>query len=482
MPEARFIALLVLMGLFLPTAEASDSLNLADALSVVKSDLAAGQTGNVVVLGDSLSVRPGSYIYPLRQMLQNQYGDAGTGWQGMSLQTGAAFDSFGQAWGNSGLIDADVAPYRSLDGLWATSSTGPYNPPSQPLVYDGAFQFAQDQHVQVQYVTGPGGGSFEMLLPDKTTQVVHTAAPTNGIGTIDYTYDSSLAGTDRHFWYQPLGDGPVTILGENNTTGKPGLVFHQAANGGWGVRNFLQRDYTFDSQLKLIHPDLLMIWLGQNDQDLAAAGQFETKMGQLVDRLQADLPSSKILLVSSYDTGSSAMSVEAAADQDLASSRHLGFLNVYNLAGTADYLQSQGYLADGVHPTDAGGQYLATLLYQEWETNGQRQLVGDANHDGAVGYDDLLTLADNYGRANATWAQGDFDGDGKVDFNDLLLLVRDYGQSLTSSQMAQLSPEFRADVRQAYADLPEPTAVTIVGPVALFLLYRRPRRGRILSR
>jgi len=47
------------------------------------------------------------------------------------------------------------------------------------------------------------------------------------------------------------------------------------------------------------------------------------------------------------------------------SSRHLGDINIYDLAGTRDYLQGQGYLLDGVHSAGAGGQYLATILYQE---------------------------------------------------------------------------------------------------------------------
>lgn len=474
MPRCGLVVLLPLLFVRAPSSAATDdALNLADALGGVKAQLAAGQTANVMVLGDSMSFRPGSYLYPFRQMLQNQYGDAGTGWQGMSFQTGAAFDSFGQAWANSGLINSDVAPYRSLDGLWATSAVGPYNPPSQPLLDDGAFLAPQDGHVQVQYVTGPGTGSFEVLLPDGTLQTIHTAAAGNGVGVFNYSYDSSLAPANRHLWFQPLGDGPVTFLGENNTTGNPGIILHRAANGGWGVRDFLQRDFTFDSQLKLIHPDLLMVWVGQNDQDLAAAGQFDTKMGQLVDRLQADLPSAKIILVSSYDTGGSPMAAEAAADQVLASSRHLGFLNIYDLAGTNAFLQGQGFLADGVHTSEAGGQYLATILYQEWETNGQRELVGDANHDGMVGYDDLLTLSHNYGRDNATWEEGDFNGDGKVDFQDLLLLARDYGQGLTSAQMASFDPAFRADLQQALADLPEPASLALLTPLALLCLRRR---------
>src|SRR5207253_2948310 len=57
-------------------------------------------------------------------------------------------------------------------------------------------------------------------------------------------------------------------------------------------------------------------------------------------------------------------------------------------------------------------------------------LTGDANHDGTVGFDDLLTLAQNYGQSSRTYADGDFDHDGTVSFTDLLLLAQQYGKTL----------------------------------------------------
>lgn len=56
-------------------------------------------------------------------------------------------------------------------------------------------------------------------------------------------------------------------------------------------------------------------------------------------------------------------------------------------------------------------------------------LPADANYDGKVGFDDLVTVARNYGKSNATWEQGDFDNDGKVDFSDLVIVARNYGKS-----------------------------------------------------
>jgi hypothetical protein len=62
-------------------------------------------------------------------------------------------------------------------------------------------------------------------------------------------------------------------------------------------------------------------------------------------------------------------------------------------------------------------------------------LGGDANFDGAVGFDDLVVLAQNY-NSIGSWSEGDFNGDGKVDFFDLVILAQNYNKSLVKSAPA----------------------------------------------
>ncbi len=55
-------------------------------------------------------------------------------------------------------------------------------------------------------------------------------------------------------------------------------------------------------------------------------------------------------------------------------------------------------------------------------------LQGDTNLNGAVSFDDLLTLAQNYGMASgATWSTGDSNYNNAVAFEDLLSLAQNYG-------------------------------------------------------
>jgi len=105
---------------------------------------------------------------------------------------------------------------------------------------------------------------------------------------------------------------------------------------------------------------------------------------------------------------------------------------------------------------------------------------GDANHDGAVNFSDLVILARHYGSTSATWETGDFNFDGKVGFDDLVLLARDYGQTVTAAQLQEFSPAFGADVQAAFGQVPEPGF--LAGLCTIGLLLRRRRKGLLISK
>jgi hypothetical protein len=79
-------------------------------------------------------------------------------------------------------------------------------------------------------------------------------------------------------------------------------------------------------------------------------------------------------------------------------------------------------------------------------------LAGDANRDRTVGFADLVILAQNYGTAAKTFAQGNFnyDAGGNVDFQDLVLLAQRYGTTLTAPAAAAAASEVElASARRA---------------------------------
>jgi hypothetical protein len=100
---------------------------------------------------------------------------------------------------------------------------------------------------------------------------------------------------------QPLGDGEITVLGHVNLEEGSGIRVHRAANGGYGVQNYLQRDASFDELLRLIDPDLVMIWLRTNDQRHTVE-QYALLVAELLDRVQDDVPDTELIVFASYDS------------------------------------------------------------------------------------------------------------------------------------------------------------------------------------
>lgn len=65
-------------------------------------------------------------------------------------------------------------------------------------------------------------------------------------------------------------------------------------------------------------------------------------------------------------------------------------------------------------------------------------LAGDVNRDRTVNFDDLLTVAQNYGQSGKVFTQGnvDYSADGTVGFDDLLILAQNYSNSVPALQSA----------------------------------------------
>lgn len=78
-------------------------------------------------------------------------------------------------------------------------------------------------------------------------------------------------------------------------------------------------------------------------------------------------------------------------------------------------------------------------------------LAGDADRSGTVDFNDLVVLAQNYGKSDMTFGQGNFNYsvDGLVDFNDLVILAQRYGTSVNLSSM--ITTTAKAKTRQPVA-------------------------------
>jgi hypothetical protein len=192
-----------------------------------------------------------------------------------------------------------------------------------------------------------------------------------------------------------------------------------------------------------------------------------------------------ILTINSFDVGNLVLQeglIRGHGPADLISISPGAQLNI--LLGTLSTLPSE--LAEVAALTAsgyAGGSWagpgiISTLLapqqgvgYVVETTANPRLLVrvttnGDADLSGAVGFSDLLSLAQNYEQPGAKfWFSGDFNFDGLVNFTDLLTLAQNYtGGSVVDDWAA------------ARSVVPEPTTAALAAGAMVTLLRRGVRR------
>jgi autotransporter-associated beta strand protein len=132
-----------------------------------------------------------------------------------------------------------------------------------------------------------------------------------------------------------------------------------------------------------------------------------------------------------------------------------------------------GYL-DGNHPADASaGTVEANQLIIAYT------LAGDAFLQNSVGFDDLVVVAQNFGKTGEDWAGGNFtyDPNGSVGFADLVSVAQNFGFSSGvngGTTGGGLSPAWDA----VSSTVPEPSAVGL-GVAATAGLLGRRRRGKM---
>jgi hypothetical protein len=109
-------------------------------------------------------------------------------------------------------------------------------------------------------------------------------------------------------------------------------------------------------------------------------------------------------------------------------------------------------------------------------------LAGDATLNGAVDFNDLVTLAQNYNSSvtsasGSGWVRGDSTYDGVVDFNDLVKLAQNYNTAIPAEPIPGAPASFDDDLARAFAEVPEPSGATALA--ACLACLSRPRRRRL---
>jgi lysophospholipase L1-like esterase len=399
------------------------SLNLTSAFADTKAAMLAGD-GDIVCMGDSLTARDGAYFRYFSRRMRAEYGDGGEGFRAFVPWTGVRFDP---GW-FFGSINGDDWPYYSLDGMY-----GAVLEYRQTLAISPGYAST----ARMYYHQRPTGGSFSIERPNQPNVYIGTDFPTNGVGIVELASEvrpqalfvRPFAGFPPNDLEQvgPPGERPVAyngfaIFGTNWISDQPGVRVHRAANGGWGVDNFLRRNSTFDSILQDINPDMYIIMLGQNDGRYSASA-YAQRMGLLVDRLNAISPNAEIVLIASYDSNFELVRQTGLGVRQLAQQRGLGFIDMHRAAGSHASLLERGFLdPDRLHFSPAGGRHIANIIYDALQTGGAsleaRCNDMDFNNDNIFPTDqDVIEFFNVLAGAPCSTAVGEGPGCDSVDFD-----------------------------------------------------------------
>ncbi len=212
----------------------------------------------------------------------------------------------------------------------------------------------------------------------------------------------------------------------------PGVQVEFIAHSGWTAPDHVDPSFFTDEALRQYYaatdpPTHAMLWVGQNQtqaevNDFAAGtfGVFKADVEAIIARHEAVLasmgvPAPRWLLVSQYKTGydDAQHQLMAAGLNSLALDRpNISFLNLYRLSGGEAFDQAT-YLADGVHPSAAGVEYLARLMNTELQHAGICPV--DFDGTGFVDIEDFDAFVEAFEAGDDAT---DFDGTGFVDIED----------------------------------------------------------------
>lgn len=347
---------LLCFSLLCGTTFAQDTLNLESNYSNVKNTLENGGNANVAMIGDSLTFRQGAFYDGFVRAASFKYNFSGKGWQPFSRWTGAGVNP---GW-TEAAINTDIAPYSSLNGMWLGYSSGSTS----------AYISSQEENVNLYYETGPGYGNA-LLTYRGGYQLINCNSPTYGVSNINiHTQNFPV-------WVYPSNNGSLKFYGVDNIGDATGLKIHKIANGGYGINNFNNRDYSFDSILENLNVDLYIIMLGQNDGGMNEQS-YTTALTTLHNRLKSINSNCKIIFVSNYDSGNNANQDHANAMRNVAYATGDGFFDLYTLGGNYAFYVNHQYLdTDGLHFSENGGNYVGSLVFNTLESYGNDVLICD---------------------------------------------------------------------------------------------------------
>ncbi|MCA9282670.1 MAG: hypothetical protein H6812_04930 [Phycisphaeraceae bacterium] len=398
--------------------------------------LRSGQQARIAFIGDSISFRNDTWIWFLRDMLDNRFGNAGEGYLSTAggfvgplnangPRVGLSLNEFDNSPSNNGGLAGDV--------YWATSNA-PRDPVRGALSPDGMYAIVSDDgklylnifgtDATIFYIAEADGGTLRLR---NGTSIVgeYSAASTTGpeLRTINFSTGATDIDTISNLTLESVTGEPIQINGALMQGPDAGSLELRLSRGGVGPVDFLVgATQPVADQLAILAPDLAIVMIDWEFSYYEPSNPsnnerywFKRDTELLMDFYEDALPNTKFILASHHPFNPT-MEEEAQKLYEIALERGHGFINLYTTWPSQPAMAAAGLLADNIHFSPTGGDWFARYYYD----NIFAHTCGpDANNDGSIDVDDLNTVLANWQQPNAAWIDGDVNFDSVVDVDDL---------------------------------------------------------------
>lgn len=321
----------------------------------------------LLFIGDS-NTQGGQFTGAVAELLEQRHGFFGSGYRSVVADVGNgdadAYRPFltianDGAWESINFINSQQGKAYSPDGTCLRSETPDHR--VEVSFYGTA--------VRAFYTAQPDAGRLLMSIEGGPTKEVDTAAANIEVRTA--LIDGLKPGWHR-LRLSPVGGAPVMLTGVESFNGPldgKAAIVHKWGRGYAATFHFTAlKTEVWDSALKAIGPDWVVVMLGTNDHmNFAISSPLMLDgLGELVERVRRGAPQARIMLLSTVPIGAansmSGRLRQRYRDQlpDLAAALGADYWDA--AAACADSgieWKKAGHTTDGIHFNRAGGQALA---------------------------------------------------------------------------------------------------------------------------
>lgn len=321
--------------------------------------------GLILTEGDSLTEGAGgsNFRSTFEKSMRAAFGDGGPGLHSFDNGVASALGASFAKSGGMSYIAIGAAPYGSyfMRGLYSSGATGSDS-------FDWKPGSAWDL-VRVLFLKQPSGGTFKVRLQSQTA----ASDVTVNTGTVNSDGSGGAVSAPAIGYFDVVNPGMantgirvsgvtgnvVVFAGDFKITSKPkGYRQGMLGQGGKTLQTFAGMDMTIRQQwLQALAPVAIITNLGMNDRATRSAAQHTADLTTLISANKAALPNAAQLIVmpnEPSDANTTNFQAYRAVKKAVARTYGAAFFDDRSVLGDYTTADTNGLMADGVHPSAKG--------------------------------------------------------------------------------------------------------------------------------